>query len=233
MNVAMPLPGFNSRGYSYAQKQDDGQLHPGADLNVGAGDDDLGLPVVAFADGTIVGRIDWNRSSFGYGNALLLQHDFPGLQLWTIYAHLDAFHSNSVLGYPAACGEEIGWCGKSGYQLWSHLHFEIRYQGPPAMPIEYWGGGLPIQTLSDRYADPYTLFKVLGTMPAPAVDCSAVEAQLALVTDDRDRCNTLKAQFENWISTTPLWTRPNPARAKYKRVDNAATVQALIAAANQ
>jgi len=180
MQVFSPLPGWNVRGYSYCQKQLDSQLHPGADLNVGAGDDDLGLPVVAFADGTIVGRVDWDGVTYGYGNALLLQHDFVGLSVWTLYSHLDGIHSNSVLGYPVHGNEELGWCGKSGFQTWAHLHFEVRYQGPPAMPLTYWGGGLSIEGISNRYADPYTLFKVLGgyVPPTPPGDpCAVPNAQ--------------------------------------------------------
>ena len=43
--VVPPLAGWNVRGYSYGELTKTG-YHPGADLNVGYGDADLGLPVV-------------------------------------------------------------------------------------------------------------------------------------------------------------------------------------------
>ena len=199
MNVFQPLPGWNVRGYSYAQRQTDNQLHPGADLNVGGGDDDLGLPVISFADGTVVERVDWNGATYGYGNALLVQHSLSGLDLWTLYAHLDGIHSNSVPGYIVKGGEELGWCGKSGFQTWAHLHFEIRYQGPPAMPLSYWGGGLDIESLSNRYADPYSLFKVLGSFSDPPADS----------------CEPIKSHFERFIRE--LQPRQTPCVTATKR----------------
>ena len=62
--IVAPLAGWNVRGYGYGERQEDGQLHPGADLNVGYGDQDLGLPVVALVcrglgDSPWVGRPLW------------------------------------------------------------------------------------------------------------------------------------------------------------------------------
>src|SRR5688572_23562966 len=108
--VRAPLPGWNVRGHSYAEHTTAG-FHPGADLNVGYGDDDLGLPVVAAAAGTVIAVRRWDGHSYGYGNAVLIHHAFadphlrellpppdeapnvpnPYLQLWSLYAHLDAF----------------------------------------------------------------------------------------------------------------------------------------------
>ena len=59
-----PLAGWNVRGYSYAERQADGQMHPGADLNVGYGDDDLGLPVVSMAAGSVVHWEEWDGASY-------------------------------------------------------------------------------------------------------------------------------------------------------------------------
>src|SRR5206468_12468642 len=90
MKVVAPLPGWNVRGWSYAQRQDDGQLHPGADLNVGWGDDDLGVEVVAFADGVVVARRAWDGVTYGFGNRLLVAHRLGDRGRWTRYGHLDS-----------------------------------------------------------------------------------------------------------------------------------------------
>src|SRR5688500_5329040 len=72
--IVAPLPGWNVRGYSYAEQTPTGELHPGLDLNVGYGDDDLGMPVVAFADGMVAARKEWGGESYGFGNVALVEH---------------------------------------------------------------------------------------------------------------------------------------------------------------
>src|SRR5688500_9891885 len=113
--ILSPLPGWNVRGYSYGELQPDGQRHPGADLYVGYGDDDLLLPVVCFADGTVVELRHWDGHEYGLGNIALVEHTLfaspngpgsPGspsdqhspdnpagprsVKLWSAYAHLDS-----------------------------------------------------------------------------------------------------------------------------------------------
>jgi murein DD-endopeptidase MepM/ murein hydrolase activator NlpD len=196
-----PLTGWNVRGYSYGERTSDGQLHPGADLNVGYGDDDRGLPVLAFAAGTVAFRGEWDGTTYGYGNFGLVEHVIGGgVQLWSLYAHLDSFDDGVAVGAPVAAGQRIGACGKSGGQEWAHLHFELRYGGPPEMPPWYWGGRLTPQQLSERYADPYTLMKLLGALPEPSggdVDPAAYAALQA----DRDFNFRLKQAFEHELRT--------------------------------
>ena len=213
--VVAPLPGWNVRGYSYAERMADGQLHPGADLNVGGGDGDWGLPVVSCAAGTVVYRGDWDGASYGYGNYGLIEHvlsprdptDPGALRLWALYAHLDQFDPAFQVGAPVVAGQPIGTCGKSGHQQWAHLHFELRYQGPPEMEPWYWGGRLDPARLSERYADPYTLLRVLGVLPnspaepaAPAVPAIDPAACAALAAD-RDYNYRLKQVFEHELRT--------------------------------
>lgn len=142
--VVAPLAGWNVRGYGYGERQEDGQLHPGADLNVGYGDQNLGLDVVALADGVVVARRKWDGRSYGYGNVGLVEHWLVGdgdgvVRLWGLYAHLDAFDESFREGAPVVAGQRLGACGKSGAQRWAHLPLELRYQGPPEMSLEFWG----------------------------------------------------------------------------------------------
>ena len=194
-----PLPGWNVRGYSYAERQADGQLHPGADLNVGGGDADWRLPVVSFAAGTVVYRGEWDGVSYGYGNYGLVEHQIGELRLWSLYAHLDGFEPAFRVGERVGAGERIGTCGKSGWQGWAHLHFEIRYVGPPEMEPWYWGGRLSPEGLSERYADPYTLMRALGTLgalPEGRAELSVDAGAYAALEEDRDWNYRVKMAFE-------------------------------------
>ena len=201
--VTAPLPRWNVRGYSYGERQADGQLHIGADLNVGGGDEDLGLSVVCFAAGTVVYREAWDGHRYGYGGYGLVAHssELLGIPLWSLYAHLDELDPAFEVGATLTAGQRIGACGKSGWQTWAHLHFELRYDGPPRMQPGYWGGRLTPAELGERYADPYTLLRVLGAYPdtlghirtqPDAVDPTTVQA----LQRDRDYNFALKMTFE-------------------------------------
>jgi len=218
--VAAPLSGWNVRGYSYAERQADGQLHPGADLNVGAGDDDLGLPVVSFAAGTVVHRGEWDGATYGYGNYGLIEHSIGSVRLWSLYAHLDELDAALQVGAEVQAGQRIGACGKSGWQEWAHLHFELRYLGPPEMPPWYWGGRLTAEQLSERYADPYTLVNVWGEVPDAAAGMVDEAAHTAL-REDREFNWRLKQIFEHELRTLEL-------KRRLKR----GTVAGLIASAS-
>ena len=226
--VTAPLPGWNVRGYSYGERQIDGQLHPGADLNVGGGDDDLGAPVVCFAAGTVVHREVWDGQTYGYGSCGLVAHDAQlcGVPLWSLYAHLAEFDPAFEVGQELAVGQRIGACGKSGWQTWAHLHFELRYQGPPRMQPWYWGGRLSPAELGERYADPYTLLRVLEALSVtfghirsqPAVPDAPDPLAHEALQRDRDYNFALKMTFEGAL-------RELEAKRRLKR----GTVDRLIA----
>jgi len=212
--ILAPLPNWNVRGFSYGELQPNGEHHPGADLNVGYGDDDLGLPVLCFADGTVVQFLHWDGHSYGFGNAALVEHHlFSPLPLWSLYAHLDSFSDSLIEGSPIAAGDPIGACGKSGGQTWAHLHFELRHKGPPEMPAAYWGGRLNYEAQSTRFADPYTLLRVLegvdladqdrlASLSALTADRDALQSQFALLSADRDFNYRLKMTFEAYLRQT-------------------------------
>ena len=194
--LAVPLPGWNVRGYSFMERTEDGRLHPGLDLNIGAGDEDLGRDVVAFSSGVVVARLPWDGRTYGYGNRLLVQHDWPDFHCGTLYAHLSEFDGSIAEGAAVAAGQRLAACGKSGLQTWAHLHFELRYVGPPAMGLDYWGGRLSVGEIVSRYADPGTALRwaaLLGAMePALPADCSEIRA-------DRDYNYALKMAMEGQV----------------------------------
>ena len=213
-----PLPGWNVRGHSYAEITSTGERHPGLDLNVGGGDEDLGLPVVAFLDGEVAARHEWDRRSYGFGNLLLLKHILARptrdpLTLWTAYAHLDSFAAEAHVGAPVAGGQQIATCGKSGLQRHAHLHFELRFHGPPRVPADFWGGRLNPIAQNLLYGDPYTALRLLdGVDLSLASDevlaqLAASETTLAAVAADRDFNFSLKQTMEHFLRTTSLYTR--------------------------
>ncbi|MCW5738087.1 MAG: peptidoglycan DD-metalloendopeptidase family protein [Enhydrobacter sp.] len=112
-----------------------GSFHLGADWNgEGGGDTDLGAPVYAIANGTVVAAVsDQGGATSGFGNYVVLRHDLPEPTLingqWvtkvhSLYAHLDAVSALSV-GQQIGIGSQIGTVGKSGNAESAHLHLEI------------------------------------------------------------------------------------------------------------
>jgi peptidase M23-like protein len=223
--IVPPLTGWNVRGYSYAEPTKLG-LHPGADLNVGYGDDDLGLPVVTVAAGTVFAVRHWDGRSYGYGNVALIRHHLfspPGqeltghsaLNLWGLYAHLDSFSPDLTPGAYLAAGTQIGTCGKSGFQQWAHLHFELRYAGPPIMPLDFATGHLTLDQISDHFADPFTALKILFQASEGLESFVDQEA----LRRDRDFNFALKQEFEHYLRSTRLYTRQG---SRFVRVQDAA-----------
>jgi len=87
-----------------------------------------GTPILATAAGTVTFA---GRQS-GYGNLVIVQHDF-GLE--TYYAHLHTIGVSS--GQRVSRGERIGGMGTTGRSTGVHLHYEIRSGGRPLNPMTY------------------------------------------------------------------------------------------------
>ncbi|WP_340587503.1 peptidoglycan DD-metalloendopeptidase family protein, partial [Erythrobacter alti] len=128
-------------GYYVAQGFDEpngelgGTYHLGADWNgEGGGDTDLGDPVFAIGNGTVIAIVgDQGGSTTGFGNYIILRHDLPEPEVingitvthvHSLYAHLDSVAGLSV-GQDVAIGQQIGSLGSSGASSLAHLHFEI------------------------------------------------------------------------------------------------------------
>ena len=68
-----------------------------------------------------------------YGNAVILDH---GVGLSTLYGHLASTDVN--LGQVVEKGQFIGRSGETGLAGGDHLHYEIRLNGVPTSPFEWW-----------------------------------------------------------------------------------------------
>jgi murein DD-endopeptidase MepM/ murein hydrolase activator NlpD len=103
------------------------KMHEGIDLTA-----PKGTPVYAAGDGIVV-EVEKNRSRRGYGNLVIINHGFDGLE--TRYAHLSTF--NVKQGDVVKRGQKIGTVGNTGLSTAPHLHYEIRRNGKPINPLYY------------------------------------------------------------------------------------------------
>ncbi len=100
------------------------KFHEGVDLMA-----DRGTPVYASGDGLVL-RAD--AASKGYGNHIRISHGFGYV---TFYAHL-----SKILVKPGQFvkrGQLIGLVGSTGLSTGPHLHYEVRINGKPVNPINF------------------------------------------------------------------------------------------------
>ncbi|BAD42292.1 M23 family metallopeptidase [Symbiobacterium thermophilum] len=102
-----------------------GTWHNGIDIAV-----PHGTPVRAADSGMVVYR-GWNGN---YGNMIEIDHGGGKMVTW--YAHLSGF--NVSVGQQVNKGDIIGYVGSTGYSTGPHLHFEIRIDGDPVNPLNYY-----------------------------------------------------------------------------------------------
>jgi len=115
-------------------------FHQGIDLAANAN-----TPVKAPIDGTVVSA-KWEGA---YGNCVRIKHKLEnGKEITTVYAHLNSFTTANgatlKAGQKIKQGEQIGRVGSTGKDkngkptsTGNHLHFEVRYNGEPQNPHEY------------------------------------------------------------------------------------------------
>ena len=87
-------------------------------------------PVLATADGTVV-YINTRRSLSNYGNYIVLRHQIQGLEIFSLYAHLQSIHEGLKTGQKVAAGETIAIMGRTANtheaitKERAHVHFEL------------------------------------------------------------------------------------------------------------
>lgn len=96
--------------------------HTGVDVEYT--DTDGGVPVYAFADGTVVRA----ATVSGYGGVIVLQHTINDQKLLSLYGHLNV-KSLTAVGTHVKAGDQIGVLGKgktveTDFER-THLHFAI------------------------------------------------------------------------------------------------------------
>lgn len=100
------------------------KMHTGIDLTARSG-----TKIYAAGDG-IVTRADWGN---GYGYHVRMNH---GYNYTTLYAHMSKILVK--VGQKVKRGDVIGLVGSTGLSTCPHLHYEVRKNGRPVNPINYY-----------------------------------------------------------------------------------------------
>jgi septal ring factor EnvC (AmiA/AmiB activator) len=93
---------------------------------------DLGEPVRAVASGNVI----YSKWLKGYGNLMIIEH---GAHFHTVYAHAQELFKEK--GDPVQSGEVIATVGDCESWNGPMLHFEIRQNGQPINPVEWFKKG--------------------------------------------------------------------------------------------
>ena len=110
------------------------KFHKGVDLSC-----DKGVPVYAAGD-AVVELTDIGRAKRGYGQQVLLNHEF-GYK--TRYAHLSRILVRP--GQKVMRGQIIGEVGSTGGSTGPHLHYEVIYMGQEVNPVNYFNQNMTIE----------------------------------------------------------------------------------------
>ena len=86
-------------------------------------------PVMATADGTVV-YFSMKPSLSNYGNYLVIRHVVEGIEIYSLYAHLNAIQPGIVVGKSVKQGEVVATMGHTSnaevIEPWrAHVHFEL------------------------------------------------------------------------------------------------------------
>jgi murein DD-endopeptidase MepM/ murein hydrolase activator NlpD len=100
------------------------KFHEGIDFTA-----PVGTEIYTTGDG-VVKTIEYSRR--GYGNMIIISHGF-GYE--TVYAHLSKV--NIKPGQKVKRGQVIGFVGNTGKSTAPHLHYEVRKNGNPIDPINF------------------------------------------------------------------------------------------------
>lgn len=125
-----PVPGYyklsSKFGYRWHPVTGTWKLHTGIDISSSG---IYGARIVAADDGT-VSLSGWNG---GYGWCVVINH---GNGYSTLYAHMKAA-SSLKKGQSVTKGSTVGYVGSTGTSTGPHLHFEIRVNGTPKNPLNW------------------------------------------------------------------------------------------------
>ena len=100
------------------------RMHEGIDLTC-----PTGTKIHAAGDGVVM-RADWDG---GFGNCVKINHGY-GYQ--TVYAHMQKV--NVRPGQKVKRGDIIGFVGTTGLSTCPHCHYEVKINGNPTNPINFY-----------------------------------------------------------------------------------------------
>ena len=100
-------------------------MHTGMDFTA-----NRGTPIYATGNGTVI-RAD--NSSKGYGNHVRIDHGYGYV---TLYAHMSKMLVK--VGQKVKRGDIIGLVGNTGKSVGPHCHYEVRKNGTPLNPVNFY-----------------------------------------------------------------------------------------------
>jgi murein DD-endopeptidase MepM/ murein hydrolase activator NlpD len=125
------------------------KLHTGMDFTASVGTD-----IYATGNGTVV-KVE--KDGRGYGNTVIINH---GYGYETLYGHMSKF--NVRPGQKVKRGDLIGFVGNSGSSTGPHLHYEVRKNGNPVNPVNFY--------YNDLTPEEYTKMLEISSRPGQAFD---------------------------------------------------------------
>ena len=113
-------------------RSDGQQLHEGLDIRCLQRDKrgEPADPVMASADGTVA-YINDRPSLSNYGNYIVLRHQIEGMEIFSLYAHLQSIRAGLKAGQAVKAGETIAIMGRTANTSETitkdraHVHFEL------------------------------------------------------------------------------------------------------------
>ena len=94
-----------------------------------------GTPIYALQEGYVV----YVGSKGGYGNVVIIKHQYPDIPELPIVETMYAHNSKNLVtkGQYVRRGDMIALIGSTGRSTGPHLHFEVHYNGGYVNPIDY------------------------------------------------------------------------------------------------
>ncbi len=135
-SMSWPVPGYtrvtSPFGWRTHPIYGDRRFHAGIDIGRKPDGTSInGAAIVAAGSGKVISA--GYRS--GYGNTVILDH---GNGVTTLYAHQQSGGIKVSTGELVSRGERIGTVGSTGGSTAPHLHFEVRVNGTPKNPMNYY-----------------------------------------------------------------------------------------------
>lgn len=113
-----------------------------------------GTPIYATGDGKV---IQADAKSRGYGNHVRIDHGYGYV---TLYAHMNKF--NCKVGQKVKRGDVIGYVGNTGKSVGPHCHYEVRKNGNPINPVNFY--------FNDLTPEQYAKMLELASDPTQSLD---------------------------------------------------------------
>lgn len=113
-----------------------------------------GTPIYATGDGKVIQADAANR---GYGNHVRIKHGYGYV---TLYAHMSKF--NCKVGQKVKRGDVIGYVGNTGKSVGPHCHYEVRKNGNPINPVNFY--------FNDLTPEQYAKMLELANDPTQSLD---------------------------------------------------------------